>query len=137
MCDMPVMNQFFKVLYMAFIPIRRNGLFFTFMYALGIICSYAVVPNRPNAHVYENLWLELFFDIYIICVVLTMIPSMPRKVIQFILSLLSYIVTITDMFCFIKFQATLNPTMLPRAGETTSREAGECLSSFRRREIRF
>lgn len=131
------MNQFFKVLYMAFIPIRRNGLFFTFMYALGIICSYAVVPNRPNAHVYDNLWLELFFDIYIICVVLTMIPSMPRKVIQFILSLLSYIVTITDMFCFIKFQATLNPTMLLLAGETNSREAGEFLSSYLSSDIIF
>lgn len=131
------MNQFFKVLYMAFIPIRRNGLFFTFMYALGIICSYAVVPNRPNAHVYDNLWLELFLDIYIICVVLTMIPSMPRKVIQFILSLLSYIVTITDMFCFIKFQATLNPTMLLLAGETNSREAGEFLSSYLSSDIIF
>ena len=131
------MNQFFKVLYMAFMPIRRNGLFFTFMYALGIICSYAVVPNRPNAHVYDNLWLELFFDIYIICVVLTMIPSMPRKVIQFILSLLSYIVTITDMFCFIKFQATLNPTMLLLAGETNSREAGEFLSSYLSSDIIF
>ena len=131
------MNQFFKVLYMAFMPIRRNGLFFTFMYALGIICSYAVVPNRPNAHVYDNLWLELFLDIYIICVVLTMIPSMPRKVIQFILSLLSYIVTITDMFCFIKFQATLNPTMLLLAGETNSREAGEFLSSYLSSDIIF
>lgn len=131
------MNQFFKVLYMAFMPIRRNGLFFTFMYALGIICSYAVVPNRPNAHVYDNLWLELFLDIYIICVVLTIIPSMPRKVIQFILSLLSYIVTITDMFCFIKFQATLNPTMLLLAGETNSREAGEFLSSYLSSDIIF
>jgi heptose-I-phosphate ethanolaminephosphotransferase len=39
-------------------------------------------------------------------------------------------VAVVDVFCFVKFQSTLNPTMLLLIGETDSREAGEFLNSY-------
>lgn len=111
-------------------PILRNKLFFFFMYLLGIVGSYLVVPKQKNAHVYENLWLELFLDLYIICAILALIPKKIRRWIRGILAAIAYIVAIIDVFCFVKFQSTINPTMLLLVGETDSRETGEFFSSY-------
>jgi len=118
-------------------PILRNKLFFFFMYLLGIVSSYLVVPKVRNAHVYDNLWLELFFDLYIICIPLAILPFRIRRWVRGIVAAIAYIVTIIDTFCFVKFQATLNPTMLLLVGETDSREAGEFFSSYFTTDIIF
>lgn len=118
-------------------PILRNKLFFFFMYLLGIVSSYLVVPKVRNAHVYDNLWLELFFDLYIICIPLAILPFRIRRWVRGIVAAIAYIVTIIDTFCFVKFQATLNPTMLLLVGETDSREASEFFSSYFTTDIIF
>ena len=38
-----------------------------------------------------------------------------------------YAVALTDVYCFVKFDSTLTPTMLLLVGETDEREAGEAL----------
>lgn len=111
-------------------PILRNKLFFFFMFVLGIVASYLVVPHQRNAHVYDNLWLELFLDLYVVCAVLALLPQVVRRWVRGVLAVIAYMVTITDVFCFEKFQATLNPTMLLLVGETDSREAGEFFGSY-------
>ena len=111
-------------------PIRHNGRFFFFMYMLGIVASLVVVPRRPNAHPYEFLWLELFFDIYVVCLFLCVFPRKVRKYVRGLFALVAYLLTIVDVFCFVKFQSTLNPTMLLLVGETDRREAGEFFSSY-------
>lgn len=119
-----------KVMTWVFLPIKKNGAFFFFMYVLGIVSSLLVLPDRPNAHLYENIWQELFLDMYAICLILAIVPKRVRKWIRGLFYFAAYATTIADVFCFVKFQSTLNPTMLLLAGETNGREAGEFLGSY-------
>ena len=56
-----------KALCLAFEPIRRNANFFTFMYILGVLTAVVTLPRWGE--LYDNLYLELFFDLYIVCAV--------------------------------------------------------------------
>ena len=62
-----------KCLNLAFAPIQRNANFFAFMYILGILCSVVTLGKRQE--LYDNLFLELFFDLYTICILLSFIPD--------------------------------------------------------------
>ena len=44
-----------NILRWAFEPIRRNALFFFFMYLLGVVCNWVTIPHTDGAHIYENL----------------------------------------------------------------------------------
>ena len=112
-------------------PIRDNASFFVFMYLIGIFVSYAELPaGNPREKVYGNLWLELFLDLYAIAVILMLIPRKIRRWVRACLYVIAYTTNITDLFCWVKFQSTLNPSMLLLVGETNGREAGEFFSSY-------
>ena len=115
----------------AYQPIKDNASFFFFMYLIGILVSYAELPtNNPNAAVYSNLWLELCLDLYVICIILTLFPLKIRRWIRAFLYIIAYCTSLTDLFCWVKFQSTLNPSMLLLVGETDEREASEFFSSY-------
>lgn len=122
---------------MAFQPIQVNALFFILMYILGIVASYLVVPDSPKAHVYAHVWTELFLDLYVVCLVLALLPKKVRPWARALCYVTAYATTLADVFCFVKFQSTLNPTMLLLVGETDSREAGEFLSSYLNADVLF
>ena len=110
-------------------PLRRNVNFFMFMYLLGCVCAWATLPDTRNARLYDNLYLELFIDLYLLCILLTVLP---RKVMIWVRALLYavfYAAAVVDVYCFVKFESTLTPTMLLLVGETDSREAGEFIKS--------
>ena len=112
-------------------PIKDNASFFFFMYLIGILVSYAELPaNNSDAAVYSNLWLELFLDLYVICIILTLFPLKIRRWIRAFLYIIAYCTSLTDLFCWVKFQSTLNPSMLLLVGETDEREASEFFSSY-------
>ena len=115
----------------AYQPIKDNVSFFFFMYLIGIFVSYTELPtNNPDATVYSNLWLELFLDLYVICTILTLFPLKIRRWIRAFLYIIAYCTSLTDLFCWVKFQSTLNPSMLLLVGETDEREASEFFSSY-------
>lgn len=115
----------------AYQPIKDNASFFFFMYLIGILVSYAELPtNNPDAAVYSNLWLELFLDLYVICIILTLFPLKIRRWIRAFLYIIAYCTSLTDLFCWVMFQSTLNPSMLLLVGETDEREASEFFSSY-------
>ena len=115
----------------AYQPIKDNASFFFFMYLIGILVSYVELPtNNPDAAVYSNLWLELFLDLYVICIILTLFPLKIRRWIRAFLYIIAYCTSLTDLFCWVKFQSTLNPSMLLLVGETDEREASEFFSSY-------
>ena len=115
----------------AYQPIKDNVSFFFFMYLIGILVSYAELPtNNPDAAVYSNLWLELFLDLYVICIILTLFPLKIRRWIRAFLYIIAYCTSLIDLFCWVKFQSTLNPSMLLLVGETDEREASEFFSSY-------
>lgn len=112
------------------LPLLKNGVFFFAMYALGILCAYLTLPDNKGQDVYDNLWLELFLDVYFACAVLTVIPARVRRWVSLALYVVLYGVALTDVFCFWKFGSVISPSMLMLVGETDSREAGEFLSTY-------
>ena len=117
-----------------FSPIRKNGAFFVFMFALGWICTQLeIMPyylRNRGAEPYELSAPELFLDIYIVCVLLMLIPKKIRIWVKALLYIFFYGVALVDMFCYERFESTLTPTMLMLAMETTGQEAKEFLSGY-------
>ena len=117
-----------------FSPIQQNGAFFVFMFALGWICTQLeIMPyylRNKGAEPYELSAPELFLDIYVVCVILTLIPKKIRIWVKALLYVLFYGVALVDMFCYERFESTLTPTMLMLAMETTGQEAREFLSGY-------
>jgi heptose-I-phosphate ethanolaminephosphotransferase len=117
-----------------FTPIEKNGAFFVFMFALGWLCTQLeIMPyylRNRGAQPYEQAVPELFLDIYIVCVVLMLIPHKVRLWVKAFLYLILYGIAIVDVFCYVRFESTLTPTMLMLVGETSSQEAGEFLSAY-------
>lgn len=107
------------------LPLLKNGVFFVTMYALGVLCAFLTLPHSKGAEVYDNLWLELFLDLYVACVVLAVIPCKVRRWVRLAFYVVLYSVSLTDVFCFWKFGSVISPSMLMLVGETDSREAGE------------
>lgn len=120
-------NPIGSVLGWLFEPIRRNPNFFVFMYLLGVISAVCTLPR--NGELYNNLFVELFLDIYLVCVVLALIPRKVRFWLRIPLYILLYFTALADLYCFVSFDSTLNPSMLMLVGETNTREAGDFLSS--------
>ena len=117
-----------------FAPIEKNGAFFVFMFVLGLLCTQLeIMPyylRNRGAEPYELSVPELFLDIYVVCVLLTLIPRKIRVFVRALLYVLLYGVAIVDMYCYERFESTLTPTMLMLVGETTSQEASEFLTGY-------
>ena len=117
-----------------FMPIQKNSAFFVFMFALGMICTQLelmpVYLIGKGAEPYQLSEPELFLDIYVVCVVLTLIPRKVRYWVRALLYILLYTTAIVDMYCYVRFESTLTPTMLMLANETTGQEASEFLRGY-------
>lgn len=127
---MKIFEKLRKLLSVGFLPVRRNAVFCITMYTLGIICSYAIVPDNGKSHVYSLAWEELYFDVYLLAVVLALIPHKVRRWVKALFYVLAYCTAVVDLYCYVKFDSTLNPTMLLLVGETNTSEAGEFLASY-------
>ena len=123
-----------KWLGLLFAPIEKNGAFFVFMFLLGYLCTQLeIMPfylRDRGAKPYELSAPELFLDIYVVCVLLTLIPRMVRIYVRALLYVIFYGVAIVDLYCYERFESTLTPTMLMLVGETTPQEAGEFLKGY-------
>lgn len=76
---MKILGVLGTILRKMFSPIKANALFFIFMYLLGCLCAWTTLPNTKNAEIYENLYLELFFDLFILCAILLAFPLKIRR----------------------------------------------------------
>lgn len=115
---------------MLFRPIRLNAVFFAFMFVLGLVCNAIEVPYNGVSRPYPLAPHELLVDLYVLCVVLALLPGKARRWVRGTLCTLLYIVSLIDVFCFVKFGTVLTPTVLLLVGETTGGEASEFLSSY-------
>ena len=121
----------FKWIGWLFAPIEKNGAFFVFMFALGYLCTQVELPlNVKNAEPYDLSATELFFDLYLVCVLLALIPRKVRFWVRIPLYLILYGTAIVDMYCYVRFESTLTPTMLMLVNETSPQEAKEFLSGY-------
>ncbi len=125
------MRRLLQILGIFWRPLRENAAFFVFMFALGYLCTQTEIRlHLKGAKPYELSAVELFFDLYLTCVILTVIPQKIRKWVRLLLAILLYVVALIDMFCYVRFESTLTPTMLMLFFETTGQETKEFLNSY-------
>ena len=127
---MKFLNLILKLLAKPLYPIQTQVTFFVFMYALGVICAWTTLPPTQTAQLYDNLYLELFLDLYVIAVFLSLLPQRIGSWMRAICYVVAYATAIADVYCFTKFGSTLTPTMLLLIGETNGREAAEFLNTY-------
>ena len=116
--------------------------FLVFLYALGIVESYAVLPHWKGAKVYDNLYYELFFDLLILTFLVALVPQKIRrfplrKVVRGFIYTIAYSLAIIDTFCMVQFGNTISPSMLLLVGETTGNETAEFLSTYVNLDVVF
>ena len=116
--------------------------FLVFLYALGIVESYAVLPHWKWAKVYDNLYYELFFDLLILTFLVALVPQKIRrfplrKVVRGFIYTIAYSLAIIDTFCMVQFGNTISPSMLLLVGETTGNETAEFLSTYVNLDVAF
>ena len=97
--------------------------FLVFMYVLGIVESYAVLPHWKGAKVYDNLYYELFLDLLALTFLVALVPQKIRKfplraTVRGIIYAIAYSLAIVDTFCMVQFGNTISPSMLLLVGET-------------------
>ena len=126
---MKIIGTLCRLFRIAALPVRVNASFFVFMYLLGCVCAWVTLPDVRGAQLYDNLYLELFFDVYAMSVVLAVVPRRLRFWLKGAVCAVLYAAAVSDVYCFVKFESTLNPSILLLIGETDSREAGEFLRS--------
>ena len=117
--------------------IKKNVAFWVFMYVLGIVTAYVVLPQTRNAKIYDHLYTELFVDLSVLFLFLSLLPQKISVWIKQVFYVIAYSVAIVDVYCFIKFGSTLTPTMLLLVGETNAQEAGEFLKSYLSTDVIF
>ena len=125
------MKRLLRILGIFWRPVRENAAFFVFMFVLGYLCTQTEIRlHLKGAKPYELSATELFFDLYLTCVVLTLIPQKVRQWVRLLLTVLFYAIALIDMFCYVHFESTLTPTMLMLFFETTGQETKEFLDSY-------
>ena len=116
---------------------KRNVAFFVWMYVLGMVVAYSVLPSTRNAKLYEHAWTELFVDVGILFLFLSLLPRKISLWVKRLFYVIAYAVALIDVCCFVKFDSTLTPTMLLLVGETNGQEATEFLRSYLSADILF
>ena len=118
-------------------PLKDNGAFLVFMYILGLVTVYAVVPDKRGYHAYRLAPQELFVDVCLLCMLLWLFPRKISVWLKRAIYFAAYLVAIVDVYCFVKFDTTITPTMLLLVGETNGDEASEFLKSYLSADIIF
>ena len=111
-------------------PLEGYGAFVVFMYVLGLVAVYAVVPAKRGHHAYGLAPEELLVDV---CLLTLLLWALPRKAglwLKRAMYAVAYLVAFIDVYCFVKFDTTITPTMLLLVGETNSDEAAEFVESY-------
>lgn len=119
-----------KIFSWAWFPIKKNAMLMLFMYILGIAVALSELPTWKGAKLYGNLWLELFADLYAICILLCLFPDKIRRWCHLIVYAIAYPLAIIDVFCWVRFGSSISPSMLLLVGETTDNEATEFLYTY-------
>ena len=119
-----------RLLCSIFKPVKENAALFLFMYALGLVCTYVVVPDKKGYHAWSLSPYELFVDVTIIALIAKLLPEKVSLWFKRLVYFVAYLLAIIDVYCFVKFDTTITPTMLLLIGETNGDEASEFLSSY-------
>lgn len=134
---MKILDIFRRIFTGVLKPLKDYGAFLVFMYILGLVTVYAVVPDKRGYHAYSLAPQELFVDVCLLCMLLWIFPRKVGLWMKRVMYVVAYTVAIVDVYCFVKFDTTITPTMLLLVGETNGDEASEFIKSYLSFDIIF
>jgi len=109
----------------------NNGAFLLFMLALGLVCAFTeVYPDRMPYKVYRPTYVGLLTGVATLCLLLQLLPEKARTWVRRAIYLVAYVLAVVDVFCFVKFDTPISPTIVMVMLETNSGEAGEFFSTY-------
>ena len=107
-------------------PIRNNGIFYVSMFALFAISALFVLYYGSRAVV----GLEIFFDLYMLSLFVSIIPQCCRKFVKRSLFSIFMVIGLIDMVSYVAMGTALSPNILTTWLQTNSNEAFEAVSSY-------
>ena len=123
-------NRYFNhILKTLLLPIKENIIFFVMMYLLGMATTFIQVIDLHYKVPLINFFTWVF-DIYLICVILTIVPKKIRCILVFLFSFILYSLAIIDAFCVENFYAKLGSEILNLILDTNKQEASEFADKY-------
>ena len=110
-------------------PISGNILFFLMMYVLGMFTTFLHV-HTFNFKIPRINFLTWVFDLYLLCIILTLLPRKIRTYSHLLITLFLYFFAIIDAFCVEKFRARFGFEILNVILETNPRESSEFVNKY-------
>ena len=106
-------------------PLRAFSCFALLMYLLGLICLMTIHQGGRHVSVFE-----LVVDVYVLCLILWLLPSKIALWTKRLFYVIAYGLTLIDLFCYSRFGAPINASLLRLFLETNQREATEAVTSY-------
>ena len=110
-------------------PIKRNLIFFIFLYCLGILTSLLETWGL-NFKVQRFNFFSWVMDVYLLCLLLQIVPHKLKTFFHFIILIIAYGLSIIDIFCVDTFSAKIGPEIVNVVLETNSQESSEFLDKY-------
>ena len=126
---MKLIDKINRVVQIVLMPVKNNYLFFIFMYLLGVITTFIEVIVL-GIKIPRFNFLSLILDIYILCLLLTIIPKRFRGFFRTLFSLSAYVLAIINAFCVEQFYARIGLEILNVILETNPRESSEFIDKY-------
>lgn len=123
------MKKIFNIVKVLLSPLKENGVFFVFMYLLGVM-TFMIDTYFFNFNIPKYNFLSLVVDLYLLCLILIIMPKRIRSYLRFLFSLVAYLLSAVNAFCVEMFRAKLGPEIVNVIIETDQRESGEFLSRY-------
>ncbi len=118
----------YKVLRCLAAPIRKECVFFVFMY---IVYVAARILESPTSHKPAYVfYLENIADLYILCALLCAVPRKARLWLRAIIYAIGYATAIAEGFVHERFHMLFGPITMQLVSETTPGETSEFLASY-------
>lgn len=117
-------------------PVCQNFPTFCFLYLLGLITLMIEVVGLNWKFPKFNLF-SLLLDVYLICLLLTLVPRKIRRWASAIIATVLYALAVVDAFCVTYFHAVIGPEILNVVLETTGRESSEFVDKYIRPDVLF
>ena len=128
------MKQIEKYIAIILRPIHENLTFFVFLYLLGILTMMIEVWTL-NYKIQRFNFFSWIFDLYIICLLLTILPHKIRIGVRFLSAIILYLLSIINSFCVHNFYAKIGTEILNVMLETNKRESSEFIEKYINLEI--
>ena len=107
-------------------PIRNNLSFFLFLFLFGGTC---IIFEPWNGSRILGL-IELFLDLYVLCVFLMIFPKIGRKYIKVIVSFILYFIGLIDMWCYHVLHMPITASLFQVLLQTNKQESQEAIRVY-------